>query len=585
MHSMEPDILTLKDYLHILWRRKLFFIIPFFIILGVSSAVVVLLPPTYQSTGKILIESQQIPTDLVRSTVSTYAGERISIIKQRVMTRDKLLAIIDKYRLFSDRRGNTPNSEIIQRMRGRIIIEMISAAAKGRKRNAATIAFDVAYQDHDPMMAQAVANELVTLFLSENVKVRTERATETTDFLRSEADKLKTRIEAMENKIAVYKQQHGDSLPEHLNLHVGQLERARSELRAVVRDLGSLAEQRESLEIQLASIRNGSPVLSGDPLEANSPVARLQMLKLKLLDLSSRYQESHPDVVLLKRQIAALEAELDPMALRSGVEEEIAQLQSLLEKAKQEYTGNHPVVKTLQARLENARGRLDSLVAKGLGEGGFHVPDPEVMTNPAEALLTSKLKAMESKRKSLLEDRSALEDRVSVLEHSVMLTPETERGLQELTRDYTGAKQKYAEIKSKEMEAALSESLEAGQKAERFILLEPPIRPDKPIKPNRPKLLLLGFIAALAGGAGVVYLLEQMNSGIRSAAMLTQVVGVPPLVVIPYIDNDDDRRRRRRNMVVLWTVILLLACIGLVMVHFFYRPLDMLWYQLLSRLQ
>ncbi len=583
---MEPEILTLKDYLHILWRRKLFFIIPFFLILGVASAVVVLLPPTYQSTGKILIESQQIPTDLVRSTVSTYAGERISIIKQRVMTRDKLLAIIDKYRLFSDQRGNTPNSEIIERMRGRIIIEMISAATKGRKRNAATIAFDVAYQDHDPVLAQAVANELVTLFLSENVKVRTERATETTDFLRSEADKLKTRIEAMENKIAVYKQQHSDSLPEHLNLHVGQLERARSELRAVKRELSSLAEQRESLEIQLASIRSGSAVLSGEPLEPNSPIARLQMLKLKMLDLSTRYQESHPDVIMLKRQIATLEAELDPLDLRSGVEAEITELRSLLEKAKQAYTEQHPVVKTLEARLADARGRLDSLVAKGQEEGGAHAAAPGVvMTNPAEALLTSKLKAMESKRESLLEDRAALEDRVTVLEHSVMLTPETERGLQELARDYAGAKQKYAEIKSKEMEAALSESLEAGQKAERFILLEPPIRPDKPIKPNRPKLLLLGFVAALAGGAGVVYLLEQMNSGIRSAAMLTQVVGVPPLVVIPYIDNSEDRRRRRRNMVILWAVLLTLVLVGLVVVHFFYRPLDMLWYQLLSHLQ
>ena len=57
-------------------------------------------PPTYRSTGTILIEQQEIPTDLVRSTVTSYADERVQIISQRVMTTQNLLEIIRRYELY-----------------------------------------------------------------------------------------------------------------------------------------------------------------------------------------------------------------------------------------------------------------------------------------------------------------------------------------------------------------------------------------------------------------------------------------------------------------------------------------------------
>ena len=61
-------------------------------------------PPTYLSEGKILVQSQQIPTELVRPTVTSAAQERIQVIQQRTMTRDNLIAIADKFQLFPDKR-------------------------------------------------------------------------------------------------------------------------------------------------------------------------------------------------------------------------------------------------------------------------------------------------------------------------------------------------------------------------------------------------------------------------------------------------------------------------------------------------
>ena len=85
--------LTLNDYIAILKRRALLLCLSFALILGVSLLVAVAIPPVYQSTGTILVESQQISADLVAASNSTYADERIEIIRQRVMTREHLIRI------------------------------------------------------------------------------------------------------------------------------------------------------------------------------------------------------------------------------------------------------------------------------------------------------------------------------------------------------------------------------------------------------------------------------------------------------------------------------------------------------------
>ncbi len=92
----------LGEYFAILKRRYIYLILPFLVVLGGSIAVAVLMPPVYQSSGTILIESPQIPDEMIRSTVTSLASERIEIIKQRVMTRANLFRIAEKFDIFKD---------------------------------------------------------------------------------------------------------------------------------------------------------------------------------------------------------------------------------------------------------------------------------------------------------------------------------------------------------------------------------------------------------------------------------------------------------------------------------------------------
>ena len=144
--------LTLNDYFTILKSRAVLIATVLVAICVITVVVAVALPPVYQSTGTILVESQQIPADLVPSTITTFADERIQIIKQRVMTRENLFRIVEKYDLFKDR-GSMPASALLDAMRDKITLELISADAGGKRRGTTTIAFKLSFEHRSPAVA------------------------------------------------------------------------------------------------------------------------------------------------------------------------------------------------------------------------------------------------------------------------------------------------------------------------------------------------------------------------------------------------------------------------------------------------
>jgi vacuolar-type H+-ATPase subunit I/STV1 len=183
-----------------------------------------------------MVESATIPADMLPNAAGSIVDERIEVIRQRVMTRENLFKIIEKYGLYKDSTGALTVSEKVDEIRKSIAIESLGANVKTRRQGQGTIAFRLSYEHRKPEITQRVANELVTLFLDENVKARTERASETTEFLTQEADKLKVELEKVETQLAAYKQEHSNSLPnirtayEHVVAHRDGVEGYRTRL-------------------------------------------------------------------------------------------------------------------------------------------------------------------------------------------------------------------------------------------------------------------------------------------------------------------------------------------------------------------
>ena len=173
---MENQGIDIRDYFNIIKRRSKFLLVPFLVISLLSIILAVVLPSVYRSIATILIEEQEIPSDLVRSTVTTFADQRIQVISQRIMTRSNLLELINKFDLYSKERKTKSEERILEKMRESIKVEPLSANVIDKRNgmpSLATIAFTLSFDNDNPALAQKVANELTSLFLKENIKSRT----------------------------------------------------------------------------------------------------------------------------------------------------------------------------------------------------------------------------------------------------------------------------------------------------------------------------------------------------------------------------------------------------------------------------
>jgi len=192
-------------YWALIKRRWAYFVVPWVLITAIGISAAFLWPPTYLSEGKVLVQSQQIPTELVRPTVTSAAQERIQVIEQRTMTRDNLIAIIDKFQLFPDKRSLMSVTELIAMMKKQTKIAPVDLALDFKQRNRLenpTIVFSVGFEYSDPVIAARVANELMTRILGEDLRDRTSRATDTTKFLAREVQKLQADNATLDAKIA-----------------------------------------------------------------------------------------------------------------------------------------------------------------------------------------------------------------------------------------------------------------------------------------------------------------------------------------------------------------------------------------------
>ena len=516
---------TLSDYLSILKRRWMQMLVVFILVLLSAIAVAMLMAPVYQSTGTILVEAQQIPDDVVKATVTSFADERIEVIKQRVMTRDNLYRIINKYKLYPKKVDSETTSTLIELMRRSLSVELLNADVQNAQGGRATIAFKVGFEYEKPEIAHKVANEIVTLFLDENVKTRTLRATETTEFLTQEVGNLKKDLESVENKVATYKQQNSDSLPEHMEMHMSMLHQADLDIKEIDRDYKSTQEELRYLDVDLATTsasvkKNNAAGISNTELKKAKADLELAL---------ALYKDTHPTVRALKRQIENLEkavtATVDEKTDKNDLESEF-------------------VLGKIRAQIESAKVRLNSLA----------------------------------------QQKKSLQEKNNQLQAQVTQSPQVEKGLSTLMRDYDNAKSKYEEVKSKQLNAKIAENLEQENKAERFSLLEPPTFPDRPIRPNRMKIMALGLVGALAGALALAALLEILEGKLRGLDAVTAAINMRPLVVVPYIYTQHELKRKKSTTRYVLLALSLMLLVLLIAVHFLWMPLDLLLVKLLARL-
>ena len=574
-HEME-ETRSLGDYLDIVRRRKWAVSLIVALIFIGSVVFAISSPPIYRSAGTILIEGQEFPQDLVGAAMAGYAAQRLGMISKEIMNRANLLRIVEQFDLYPEIPDDRLDA-LFGKIRNDITLEIISGEvadiASGNS-SEGTVAFEISYEGRDPELVQKVADGLVTLFLDKNAQERTRKANEVVRFVRQEVEQQRLYLEEIERRIADFKERHVDKLPEFANMNMETIERLRSEMDGITRELRSLEERRFYLQGQLAQIEPYAPVQDGEGKQVLDEYGRLKVLQSEYTSALAVYGKDHPDVKRLRREMRSLEAKLGSVSALDEREVLLTKLREDLQAARRKYTAQHPDIRKLERKVELLEQELaESPPVRRGSSRAARPPD-----NPAYITLQAQLSAVNSEINSLQVQRRELQRAIAGYEAKLVDTPQVEREYTSLMRERENALKSYQEAVDSLKKAELALQIEAGNKGERFILLEPPQVPEVPVKPNRPVIILMGLLVALAGGIGYALLADGLDHTVNGRRDLSLLLGEDPLAVVPYIDIGQDGSAREQQT--LWLAISLLAGGVLFLaagIHIFWMPLEVLW--------
>jgi polysaccharide biosynthesis transport protein len=588
--DLEPEALSLPEYVGIAKRRLRPMLIAFAVGLVTTIALALLWPASYRSTATILIEQQELPQDLVRSTVTSFADERVQTISQRVMTTETLLGIIRRYDLYPKERSRETRDQLIKQMRDDIDVKMISADVVDPRSGAptkATIAFTVAFTDPSPDEAAKVANELTTLFLNDNVETRTQLANGAATFLQAQVTQVTQHLSTVESQLSTFEAKHFDALPDLTQLNMQLINTTQQELQETESRESSLEQQEVFLQAQLVQLKPDSAVFDDTGQRVFSTPDRLKMLRSELAADRANYGAAYPDIERLSREVAGLEAtEKSPTDI-NDLRRSLEDAQTKLAAVEKRYGPAYPDRVRLEREVKSYQQDLATASQAAARKKPTDSSGPVIQDadNPAYVQIRAQLNATRDDLTATQARAAKLQSDLDRYQHRVTETPLIQKQYQELTQDYEVSKATYENLRAKLADAEIGKNLEIDRKGERFTLIEPPLIPEEPASPNRPLVMILGAVLAILIAIGVAAMLESLDGTVRGRRdLISLVAGVPPLAIIPDIVLEQSVSQIWIQRAIWAGVGLAVVIVALVAVNFFYEPLDVLWFVVLRHL-
>jgi polysaccharide chain length determinant protein (PEP-CTERM system associated) len=484
----------LERILAIWSRRKWLAILIFALPLAAAASLILSLPSLYRATATVLVERQQVPESYVRPTVTSEFEARLQTISHAILSRSRVENLIHSYGLYGSRDKQAPSEEIVEQMRRDILLEIKSTGGQGSGRAAA---FAISYRGRDPQNVALVANALASLYVEENLKARERQATGTTEFLKAQIAETKKRLDEQERRLSDFKHRHLGELPQQMPANLATLEALQTQLRLNSDNQLRAVERREALAAQLAEAESfpQAPGVPGAPTASPDPLAlHLARLKQELRAAQSRYWDTHPTVVRLKEEIAAVERDL--AASRPEAKPEVA-------------------------------------------------PDPIAPPSQYVLRLREVLRAAESELKTLKAEDQRLRGEIAVYQARVWSTLKREQEFLDISRDYDSTREAYQSLVKRHEDAQIAESMEQRQKGEQFRISSPALSSTATVTPSRLTWLMMALALSVCLAAAVAMLVEIVDTSFHSRDELRAFTTVPVLVSIPRIATEAVLRQGR----------------------------------------
>ena len=475
----------IRDYLKMSKRRKWWIGLTTLAVFLSALVLAIRLPNTYRAETVILVDPQKVPDSYVASTVSSSIADRMTTMQQQVMSPSRLQRIVDEMGLYPELRGQKTTEDIIRIMQGATAIEVL---APGERRLSA---FRIAFHGRDPVITAKVCNRLAALFIEENLQVRAQQFTGTAEFLESELQNTKQQLEVKERELGRIKSTFVLDLPESKQYHLEALTSLRTQLQTHVDRVSRAQQEKVYMQSLMVTANPTVDLDAGAALGLSASATPLQRLEQQLASLRARYGPNYP---------------------------EVRKLQSQVDEIKKNATETGQLTPAIQ---EGSGGRRGS-------------------RNP---VLEAQLQKLDQEIDESTKAQAQLRDRINFHVSKLERVPIFEQQISGLMRDYDTLRTHYNSLLDKKLSAEMASELEARQKGERFVILDPAQVPQKPFSPNRTLLALAGLVGGLLAGICLAIMVEMTDQSVRTEDEVARILGKPILGDIPRISTPQQRRR------------------------------------------
>ena len=520
---------TPEDVVQIAWRRKWFIVAPFVLVTLGTALVAARLPERYRAETLILVVPQRVPDAYVRSTVTTPNERETSLqtrlepVKQQVLSRSRLERLIVDLNLYPEERRIGIMEDVVARMRRDVLVDVPLRGGDS---------FRIGFTYGDRTLARDVVNQLASSFIDASNQDRTSFAESTTNFLGTQLEDARRRLEEVEKRLADYKMSHAGELPTERDANLQIIASTQMQLQQVAESINRDRDRRYLAERTLAELTAeastpalpsvqpaATPAGDGTGVTGQTATEQLAAARARLRTLQLRFKPTHPDVVRMQRIIADLEVKAQAEALEKPVSGEALPAPS------------SPAEVQRQTRIRDLRLEIEGI-------------DRVIATKQAEEV--------------------ALRGRIGEYQRRVEATPARESELTGLTRDYETVRNHYASLLAKQEDSKIAENLERRQVGERFRTLDQAQLPQRPVSPNRPLINLIGALLGLGLGLALAGGLEYQDNSLRTEDEVVRLMALPVIAVVPALRTEREQHRRRRRALVLSavSVVLVIAAVA-----------------------
>lgn len=430
-----------------------------------------LLPKNFKTEAVLYADETNIIEPLLKGRAEVTKTDNVDRAKEMIYTRRILGAIAEQSGLIPSGASVGESERIVSGLRGQLKVNKVTKTI-----------FKLSYTHSNPDTSFEVLRNAVNVFIEDAAKQKKDESLGAFHFIDSQVQSYKQQLELAETKLKEFKAGNRDGTEASVSNRIAKL---RSDIEDIKLEIDDWQARISSIEQQL---KNESKFQNAKG-KADSLQKRRQGLAEELEQLQLLYQDSYPDIVSIKAQMAEIDTALSEM-------------DSLVSSA-------------------SANNSTDQLINPLFEELRKQKSEAEV-----------NLKAQKRRKESLL---ASLEQEYERTER----VANNQAELTDLTRDYTVTREVYEEMLSRKESARLSMTLDIEGQGVAYKIQEPPLYPLRPSGIPFIAVAVIGPILALLMPLGLLVAYIMVDPRIRSASALTEILpeGLEIIGVIPHYNT------------------------------------------------